>query len=485
MKKKILIVLTLCLILYSSLSIILQGNKYTVVFNVRDEVEKLEDITIELEDKGIIEYSNVKLKDGKLYIDTKAISRGNTFLNVMNKGEHLTFAKLYVHHFNIITYNRYFGEATGSRAIPISLTILLAYILTCAILIYRKSVKTNMYQYKNVLYLGLIIFLSFTFLYQVYTAFFDVYYGLNQTVQEFINIYNMFSFILLPITFITSILIIISVGVLIKREGYSTNKLAGLALGIGLCYSTMFPDLLYSFLLKLHWIDLYNESGISLYLIEFVNLSIYASISYTECILLGTIILSIKVSRHIPKYDKDYIVILGCKIKKDGSLPPLLKGRVDRAIEFARLQKENTNKDIIFIPSGGQGKDEVMSEAQAMKNYLLEQGIDKKNILLEDKSKNTLQNITYSNKLINDKDKKIAFSTTNYHVFRAGVLATNKNINVEGIGSKTKSYFFINAFIREFVATIVTEKKKHIKILLVILIISVILITLLYIGNVV
>ena len=483
MKKKILIVLTLCLILYSSLSIILQGNKYTVVFNVSDSVEKLEDVEIQVEDESIINYSDVKLKDGSLYIKTKAVSKGSTFLNVINKGENIALAKLYVHYFNVITFNRYFGEATGSKSIPIAITILLAYILVCTILVYRKSIKNNMYQYKNVLYLGLIIFLSFTFLNQVLTVFIDVYYGLNQTIQEFINMYNLFSFVLLPITFITSILIIISVGVLIKREGYSTNKLAGLALGIFLCYSTMFPDLLYSFLLKFHWIDLYNEGGISLYLVEFVDLVIYASISYTECILLGTIILSIKSARHIPKYDKDYIVILGCKIKKDGSLPPLLKGRVDRAIEFARLQKENTNKDIMFIPSGGQGKDEVMSEAQAMKNYLLEQGIDKKNILLEDKSKNTLQNITYSNKLINDKDKKIAFSTTNYHVFRAGVLATDKKITVEGIGSKTKSYFFINAFIREFVATIVTEKKKHIKIISIIFIISAILITLLYIGN--
>jgi len=483
MKKKILIVLVLCLILYSSLSIILQGNKYTVVFDVKNSVESLDDVEILLEDKGIIEYSGVKLKDGFIYIETKAISRGNTYITVVNKGEEVALAKLYVHNFNIITYNRYFGEATGSRAIPISITILLAYILVCLFLDYRKSVKNNIYQYINKLYLGLIIFLSFTFISQVYTAFFDNYYGLNQTIQEFINIYNMFSFILFSISFIIFILIIISAGVLIKREGFSTNKLAGLALGIFLCYSTMFPDLLYSFLLKLHWIDLYNEGGISLYLVEFVDLVIYASISYTECILLGTIILSIKSAKHIPKFDKDYIIILGCKIKKDGSLTPLLKGRVDRAIEFSRLQKENTNKDIVFIPSGGQGKDEVMSEAQAMKNYLLEQGINKKNILLEDKSKNTLQNITYSNKLINDKEKNIAFSTTNYHVFRAGVLATDKKINVEGIGSKTKSYFFINAFIREFVATILTEKKKHIIIISIIFIISIILIALLYIGN--
>ena len=39
-----------------------------------------------------------------------------------------------------------------------------------------------------------------------------------------------------------------------------------------------------------------------------------------------------------------------------------------------------TGKDIIFVPSGGKGDDEVISEAQAIKNYLMEQGIDEGNI---------------------------------------------------------------------------------------------------------
>ena len=484
MKKKILIILILFLTICSALSIIIQGSTYNVVLNLNNEVDEYSNLTINPETKGIVSYSNVKIKDNKLYMKLKSIKKGITFIDINNNGENIAFFKIYVHNFGIITYNRYFGDATGSNVIPIAVTILLIYVIGCLIIDYRKCIKKNMYQYKNVLYLGLIIFLCFTFLNQLLTIFFlDDYYGFNQTIQDFINIYNMFSFILLPIAFITSILVIISVGVLMKREGFSTNKLLGLCFGIVLCYMTMFPDLLYKFLLQFHWIDLYNEGGIPTYVLSFIELVIYASISYIESVLLGTIILSIKAARHIPSFDKDYIIILGCKINKDKTLPPLLKGRVDRAIEFSKLQKEKTNKDIIFIPSGGQGKDEVISEAEAMKNYLLEQGINKKNILLEDKSKNTLQNITYSNKLIDNKEKNIAFSTTSYHVFRAGVIATNKNVNIEGIGAKTKSYFFINAFIREFVATFISERKTHTKILLTIFTISLILIILLMIGN--
>ena len=54
---------------------------------------------------------------------------------------------------------------------------------------------------------------------------------------------------------------------------------------------------------------------------------------------------------------------------------------------------------------------------------------------------------------------------------------------MEGIGSKTKSYFWINAFIREFIGTLYSEKKKHILFFLLIVIIIIIMIWIKYIGN--
>jgi uncharacterized SAM-binding protein YcdF (DUF218 family) len=107
------------------------------------------------------------------------------------------------------------------------------------------------------------------------------------------------------------------------------------------------------------------------------------------------------------------MIILGCKIRNDGTLTPLLKGRVDKAIEFRNKQLKETGKDLIFIPSGGKGKDEVISEGDAIKRYLLENKINEKNILVENKSKSTDENIKFSYKLINNKKAKIAYSTTN------------------------------------------------------------------------
>ncbi len=56
---------------------------------------------------------------------------------------------------------------------------------------------------------------------------------------------------------------------------------------------------------------------------------------------------------------------------------------------------------------------------------------------------------------------KIIFSTTNYHVFRSGVIANNIGLDCEGMGSPTKWYFYTNALIREFIANLMNQKKEH------------------------
>ena len=78
-----------------------------------------------------------------------------------------------------------------------------------------------------------------------------------------------------------------------------------------------------------------------------------------------------------------------------------------------------------------------------MKKCLMEQGIKEENIIVEDKSKNTYENVKLSDKIIRErnKDAKVAFSTTNYHVFRGGAIAKEQNLNYEGIGAKTKHIF--------------------------------------------
>lgn len=112
----------------------------------------------------------------------------------------------------------------------------------------------------------------------------------------------------------------------------------------------------------------------------------------------------LRAARHIPAPVQDYILILGCGFRKDGTLPPLLRGRVDKAIEFWKNQKEQGGKEAVLVPSGGQGGNEPMPEAVAMGRYLRECGIPDQAIMQEEKSRNTYQNMEFSKKLIEERD---------------------------------------------------------------------------------
>ena len=213
---------------------------------------------------------------------------------------------------------------------------------------------------------------------------------------------------------------------------------------------------------------------------------VYTAVAYLECMLIGTIAVAYRAAKRIPSFDKDYILILGCMIKKDGTLTNLLKGRADRAVEFAEMQKAATGKDIIFVPSGGQGSNEVISEGQAIKNYLLGIGIKEESILAECESANTYENFRNSAKLIRERSgdaANIAFSTTNYHVFRSGLYASKQGIKAEGIGSRTKSYFWVNAFVREFIAMLHSERKKHAAVMIILALLWAFMVVMWFLAN--
>ncbi len=480
-----MVILILALSVISTICIVINGSTYTVRTNINTQTNSIDDIDIVIEqEKEIVKCVDKKIEDGFLTMKFESANAGKAIVDIKEPSkDYYSSFQLYVHKNGLITYNNYLGDFNGGIIVNISFLIILLYILFGFIKSFKQSMSESVYQYKNITFLGFIIFFGFSFIIRAFNIFNNK--GLIITIGDVIGLYSFFSIFLLPVAFIVSILVTISNAILVKKEGFTLKNMLGVFLGILLCFLTMLPEILYNMLYGVTWIDIHNEQGIAMYIQTFVETSIYMLVSYLECIMLGTIILAVKSARHIPKYDKDFIIILGCQIKKDGSLTKLLKGRVDRAIEFRNMQKEKTGKDLIFVPSGGQGKDEVMPEAQAMKNYLMANGIDEKNIIIEDKSKNTNENIKFSNEIIKNKmkDAKVAFSTTNYHVYRAGAIANEQNIEMEGIGAKTRSYFWVNAFIREFIATLYSERKKHFALICAMTVVVSIMIVVLYFSN--
>ncbi|WP_311409634.1 YdcF family protein [Lancefieldella parvula] len=169
----------------------------------------------------------------------------------------------------------------------------------------------------------------------------------------------------------------------------------------------------------------------------------------------------------------DYIIIHGAGL--DGPRPtPLLAGRINKALELWNKQHQHGK----FVVSGGQGADEVVSEAQAMRDYLLEKDVPLDAILMEDKSTTTWENLKYSIGIINNDwtasanttsvdtsassgsfaastigtDFTTAVVTSDFHVFRCAEYAHNLGLKADGIGSHTKGWYWPTAFIREFIA---------------------------------
>lgn len=150
-----------------------------------------------------------------------------------------------------------------------------------------------------------------------------------------------------------------------------------------------------------------------------------------------------------PLSSSDFLIILGARLY--GDIPsPSLQYRLDAASEY--LDKHQDTKAIV---SGGQGVDEWVPEAQAMKDYLITKGISSERLILEERSTNTLENLTYSLDIIKDnkdKDYDVIVVTNKYHIFRAKFLAKRIGLEVRGLPAKTPPSVVIQSYLREYLA---------------------------------
>ncbi len=188
------------------------------------------------------------------------------------------------------------------------------------------------------------------------------------------------------------------------------------------------------------------------------------AVCYMECFSIGIAVMSLAAVFHRPGLDNDFMIILGCSIGEDGRLLPLIRGRVNRAIHFAWEQEIATGKPVKYIPSGGRGEDEDISEGGAMSMYLLDHSAEVFEIISEKASTNTYENFLYSRKLIEEQkpDAREVFVTTNYHVLRSGMLARKAGLNAEGLSSTARWYFWPNGYVREIAAIAVMYRWIHI-----------------------
>lgn len=164
-------------------------------------------------------------------------------------------------------------------------------------------------------------------------------------------------------------------------------------------------------------------------------------------------------------YRQDYLIVLGAGLINGKEVSRLLGARIDRAIAYSNKQYNKGHQRPKMIMSGGQGKDELISEAAAMKDYAIKHGMEEQYILLENQSTNTKENMSFSKQIATQdfgtNKFKAKFFTNNYHLFRAGLYAKMAHLHANGVAATTRFYFLPNAIIREFAGTFIIHKKRH------------------------
>ena len=227
----------------------------------------------------------------------------------------------------------------------------------------------------------------------------------------------------------------------LKREGVHLHNFLSMGLAVALTFYLIIAPFVVQSLSDISFFNM-----VFIYVGFLVSYAIIISMLYTTSSFVNLV--------NLFPGKLDYVVVLGAGLIGD-KVTPLLASRIEKGI--AIYQKHPGSK---LIMSGGQGPDELMAEGQAMANYALEQGIPVEDIVIENQSTNTEENLRFSYALMKP-GSRFALVTNYYHVFRALLLARKLKIKCIGYGARTKFYFSLNAFIREFVGYLVMTKKAH------------------------
>lgn len=176
----------------------------------------------------------------------------------------------------------------------------------------------------------------------------------------------------------------------------------------------------------------------------FIKFVAAAGICLALCLFLILEGMIISCYRQKAEPGADYLIVLGAQVR-GRVISETLKRRLDTAYNYLI-----SSPDTIAVVSGGRGPGEDVSEAEAMKNYLVNKGISPSRIIMEDKSTNTVENIRYSRMLLEKDNPSVVIVTNGFHVFRAVKIADKQGLeNARGLAASSNIILLPNYYIRE------------------------------------
>lgn len=168
--------------------------------------------------------------------------------------------------------------------------------------------------------------------------------------------------------------------------------------------------------------------------------------------VVSFLLVSLRISGHIadkPAPGADAVIVLGAAVKND--VPSkTLAARLDCAYDYLAISP-NTR----VIVTGGQGADETRTEASAMKEYLVNKGIEPERIYMEDTSTSTQENLENAKVILEASFKenpRLIVVSSDFHLYRASLVAKRLGLVVETMGNRSIPLLLPNFYLREYVA---------------------------------
>lgn len=160
---------------------------------------------------------------------------------------------------------------------------------------------------------------------------------------------------------------------------------------------------------------------------------------------------------HVPQTEGyDAIVVLGAQVKPDGTPSVQLQWRLDAA--YGAWQE----RQCLIVTCGAQGSNEPDAEGRVMKAYLTGLGVPENQVLVDDTSFNTRQNLENAAALLqNSGVETVLIVTSDYHLPRAMALAEDQGLTATGLGSPTKPEYWIKNHAREAIAWLKYWAEKY------------------------
>lgn len=157
----------------------------------------------------------------------------------------------------------------------------------------------------------------------------------------------------------------------------------------------------------------------------------------------------------------DAVIVLGAKVRKDGSMSLMLKERVDMGI--AAYKQGLTDRIIMSGDHGTQGYDEVST----MKEYAVKQGVPSKCIFKDHAGFSTYETMYRAKEIF--QARNVIVVTQKYHLYRAVYDAKALGLQVKGVacdkavykGDRARKFREAIARVKDFGYTIIKPKPKY------------------------